>query len=1280
MNNKSWVRVFIFLLVLLQVVDIQAQKNTFDAKLNWKPNLIYKISDDFTLEKLFFDDAINDFDFAELPVFFAKIPVDGFFSSCELSIFNEQFVSVSEKDKSLISVELLNSKPQTKVRCVSENKKYYALVEILPFVNSGGTVQKLLTFTYTITPAYETGRITKDYTYKSNSVLSTGLWYRFPVDESGLYKLTFSDLQAFGFTGSSISSALISVFGNGTGMLSETNGDPRPDDLLEIPVRIYDGGDGTFDNGDYLVFYARSPHSVQFDATSKTFSHSYNIYSDYSYYYVCLSGVGEHKRVAVSADTPQSFSQTVSDYLTYQFYETDAVNLALTGREWFGDLFDVTTQRTYSFFIPNIKPQTARLTVKVANAASSSISSSFSVSVNSANLGSIAMTGTSGATAKMFTKTFNFSPTQADLSVSLTFSRSSSTIKAYLDWISIQALCNLSLYGGQTLFNNGNYLEASADSKYIISGANVTTEVWDVTDLSNTVQLPGTLNGSQYEFLSNDREYKEFVVFDGSAFKSVGNGEMVSNQNLHSAESQVDMIIVAHPDFVNQAENLASYRRQNQHLTVKVVTPQQVYNEFSSGSQDPVAIRDYMKMIYEKSAGQYPKYLLLFGRPSYDYRGRVSGTALYVPNWQRANREVISESSYRCNDDFFGILDDGEGAGSWGMVDVAVGRFPTSSYDQANLAVTLSQNYSARVNLVPNGSTLISNLADWRNVVTFVADDGDNNAYLESSESCAEEVQRTNSNINIEKIYCDAYPQVSNSGGQRYPDVNAAINDRMGRGALFFTYTGHSGKDGWAHERILEFSDINNWKNTYNQPVMMTMSCDFGWYDRPSISPAEACFFNTQGGAAALITTSRVAFGGSNDGYAKKLFAKAFTLLNGKARTVGELNKQAKNDYGGNMDGISMIYVLGDPSMPLALPQYAVVTDSVNGKSLSAMTDTLKALSQVVLKGHLVDENGALLQNFNGNIYTSIFDKKVTTTTLSNDPDESPATEFDVQKSILFKGNNTVKDGRFEVKFIIPNDINYTYGNGKISYYARSANADASGNCSQIIIGGNSGSSFSDKEGPQIDLYLNDESFVYNGVTNQNPVLIVKLQDELGINTTGNGIGHDLVAILDNNNESQIVLNDHYEAVQDSFNQGTVRYQLSNLEVGSHKLKVRAWDILNNVSEKELEFVVASDEKFELEHVLNYPNPFTTKTAFYFEHNHPGESMDVLVQIFTISGHIVKTISTSQFMTGTRSEPIYWDGRDDFGDKLGRGTYIYRLKVRLSDGTKAEKIEKIVIL
>ena len=458
---------------------------------------------------------------------------------------------------------------------------------------------------------------------------------------------------------------------------------------------------------------------------------------------------------------------------------------------------------------------------------------------------------------------------------------------------------------------------------------------------------------------------------------------------------------------------------------------------------------------------------------------------------------------------------------------------------------------------------------------------------------------------------------------------------------------------------------------------MVTLTCEFGWYDRSLLAPAEMVFLNANGGATGMITTSRVAFTVSNQRYGETLFSRIFDRDDHKPITIGEANRITKNECGGARDERNMIYVMGDPAMRLAIPLYNVITDSINGIAVTDNMDTLRALSHVTVTGHIEDNYGNFLPDFNGSLYPSVYDKKTTEHTLQNDPG-SHYFEFQVQKNILFKGNVTVKDGRFSFSFILPKDINYVYGPGKISYYAFSNRSEAAGSFREAVIGGMSETPISDSKGPEIELYMNDENFVNGGTVNTAPTLLVKLKDDYGINTTGNGIGHDLVAIIDG--KEQTVLNSYYEAERDSFNCGTVRYPYEKLSAGTHTVKVRAWDILNNASESELEFVVVNDEGPVLDHVLNYPNPFTTSTSFFFEHNLPGTELDILITIYTISGKVVKTINTQQVTEGFRSQPIPWDGRDDFGDRLGRGTYLYRLKVRTPDGKQAEKFEKIVIL
>jgi len=347
-------------------------------------------------------------------------------------------------------------------------------------------------------------------------------------------------------------------------------------------------------------------------------------------------------------------------------------------------------------------------------------------------------------------------------------------------------------------------------------------------------------------------------------------------------------------------------------------------------------------------------------------------------------------------------------------------------------------------------------------------------------------------------------------------------------------------------------------------------------------------------------------------------------------------------------------------------------------------TDTLKALSKVSFEGGIMDENGALMTDFNGIVYSKVFDKESTYSTKANDP-KSNIQDFKLRNNVIFKGKASVKNGKFKFEFIVPKDINYSFGKGKISYYAEQTNnaeIDAHGYNYNFIVGGTGENIEPDDIGPEVEVFMNDSSFAFGGLTDENPVLLVSLKDKSGINTVGNGVGHDLVGVLDENTQNQYLLNDFYESELNDFTQGKIKYLLNNLEDGLHQIKIKAWDVHNNPGEGYTEFVVASSAQLTIDHVLNYPNPFTTNTSFIFEHNRPDDNLLVTIQIYTISGRIVKTIRQQVQSSGFRIAPnqITWNGTDDYGDYIGRGVYLYKVNIVGSDGFNAYKFEKLVIL
>lgn len=1277
MMKKPWVFICIFCLTILQLSNIQAQRIEKRISISWKDNITQVVDEELIQEFLTFEQATYRLDFPTLPCYFERTACSAFYTDYAVSISDVQYEQLNAHDAALIPSDYHCKQPEVVVTSAYERATPYMALTFIPIVETGERqFSKITSITVSIEgKSPELPKAKKSYS--TRSVLASGNWYTFHVTETGIYKVTYENLIAMGMA-TPIYSSSLSVFGNGGGMLPEANSAPRQDDLRELAILISDGGDNIIDAGDYFLFYGESPHAWTFDTNSGHFSHATNIYSDSTCYFITnSSAVGEKRRVVNVSNNGLTANQTVSTYIHYDFHEQDLHNFSETGKFWVGETFDASTQQNFGFRVPGCNQQPGTITVSAIN--SSSSYAHFNISSNGNPIGALGMPSSNGAIAARNSQAFDFTPSANGFSIMLDYNKPTASSTAYLDWIEIEVPCNLTMHSAQFPFCNPATIGSGNVTRFNIGNANSSTNVWDVTDPAHINKMVLSQESGSYGFTASTDILRKFVAFDGTEFLTIVPGKAIQNQNLHG-EVNIDMVIVTHPKFLAQANQLAEFRQQNNGLNVKVVTTDEVYNEFSSGKLDPMAIRDYMKMIYDRTDKQYPKYLLLVGRPSYDFRGRINGTEIFVPNYQYdIVNNTVAERNFYSNDDTFCLLDDNEGGNMSGFYDMAVGRFPCSTVAQARTAVEKSINYTEKRNLVNEGSSQISNFGDWRNMMAITADDEEGNDFIQNADAFCDSIKKRNPNINFDKIYLDAFTQVSNAGGQRYPDVTTAINNRMNRGSLFFTYIGHSGKDGWTAERVLENSDINRWTNKYNLPAMLTLSCTFGYYDRPAISPAELVLFNSNGGASAIITTTREAWSLSNNDYGRRFFSSFFKKTDDRYRTIGELEYYAKNLYSGASSSLAMLVLMGDPSMPLAIPTYNIVTDSINHQPVGTQTDTIRALSKMTVSGRVVDENGQTLSNMNGSVYPSVYDKAVVATTLANDPNSQPF-DFEVQKNILFKGNCSVNNGHFTFSFYVPKDIDYTYGNGKISYYAASTNQDAAGAFSDFIIGGTDTNGLDDKEGPSIELFLNDENFVSGGITNSDPTLIAKIRDNYGINTTGNGIGHDLTAILDDATDAQIVLNDYYQTEKDSFNAGTVRYKLSDLSLGKHTIMVRAWDINNNHSESELTFEVVSNEGLVLSHVLNYPNPFTTHTDFYFEHNRDGGVYDIQVQIYTISGKIVKTINTTQFIEGSRCEAISWDGLDDYGDKLGKGVYMYKIKVRNENNETAEAIEKLVIL
>ena len=1172
------------------------------------------------------------------------------------------------------------------LKVTNSGSEHWSVAHIFPYKKINGVIHRLTNLTLQLDPIPSK---LKQKDFATNSVLQTGSgkWVKISVTEDGIYKITKQFLENCGISTQNLNPSSINIYGNGDGKLPELNSIKRTDDLAPNAIFINGEADGSFDDNDFILFYAWGPNWVR--TSSNAFESSKNPYSDKAYYFINVNPSATPVRIQNEASLSIPVTQTVTSYDYRDDHEVDLVNLVKGGQRWYGELFDIELERTFPFSVPSIvTSEPVTFSTSIATNAMSTAGTQQQYSVN----GTVLYSSTLPAVSSDFVQsnqllTWNTPTSSINFKIKIT--RNSPSTLVYLDKIVLKARRNLNFMSSQFNFRDTRSVGSGEVALFKVGSLPSNGFIWDVTDRHSPKRIVGSFNGSTYEYTLQTDSLREFVASNGSSFYTptfVGN---VSPQNLHGLP-QAEYLIVTHPSFINQANRLAQLHTSTG-MSVHVVTTEQVFNEYSSGSQDATAIRMFAKQFYDRANGNedlIPKYLLLFGDGTYDPKNRVSNNNNYVLTYQFPNGE--NHISAMVTDDYFGMLDEVEGISGADLLDIGIGRILATDAATAKQQVDKVEHYMKNgSNLFASSSSVscaagssASTFGDWRMNYVQIADDEEFGYFvIQDTEPQYNYIKENHPEMNCLKLYTDAYTQETTAGGQRYPDVYNEITNQVQRGALVVNYVGHGGEVGLAEERIVTVPQIQDWSNINRLNLFVSATCEFTKYDDPSrVSAGEWVALNPTGGAIVLMTTTRSVFFGVNTVTGKEFFENVFSRdVQGNPLTFGEIIKRTKN-ASGSSDNKRSFTLIGDPALKIALPIYKVVTDSVNGIHPSLSVDTIRALSKATIKGHIEDWNGNKLSNYNGVLTPSIFDKAKTQYTLGQDP-KSPVIPFEVQRNVVYKGQASVKNGEFQFSFIVPKDINYSFGEGKISYYGASSSSDAGGSDNRIIIGGIDTVGLNDKTGPQIQLYMNDESFVSGGITNETPTVFAKLFDESGINTVGNGIGHDLVAIIDENTAEPIVLNEYYTADLDSYQSGTVRYTLPPLEKGRHTLKIKVWDVNNNSSEATIDFIVQEKEVLELKHLLNYPNPFTTRTSFFFEHNQICTSLEAQIQVFTVSGKLVKTINEMVQTEGFRTpNGIEWDGRDDFGDQLAKGVYIYTLTVKTPDGSQAQKTEKLVLL
>ena len=1087
-----------------------------------------------------------------------------------------------------------------------------------------------------------------------SSVLKSGRWVKIAVSADGVYKIPYTKLSEWGFA----SPQSVRVFGNDFGMLPFMNSEPRPTDLIENKVMYAT---------DALYFYAKSKDIWSYNQEEDIFEVKRHLYDSQAYYFLSDVNTGYNNKITKQmGNVSAGNTATAGDF--YAIHENDDVNLQMSGRNWYGENFFYAVSQDFNIEFP-VETTGDKAKAKVSVVARSSKNNTFSVSVNGGSPVDLECKSVSNTVhyADVQTRMFDYvANRQAVQNVNITFNKSTPSTEGYLDYILLNARGNLTYRHKQLIFRDLQSYKNGGGCVFKISGADNNSLIWNITDSNAPFEIGCTIEGGNAVFSASTEKLEEYVIFSLSDAYVPEFVENIENQNLH-AQPTKQMVIITPYIYKAWAEKIANIHSKE--MSVGVVVLEQIYNEFSCGASDVSAIRDYLRYVYRNPNGDKLRYVLLFGDGSVDNITHSEGNTNVIPTYQSPQSLDEDDFFSFVSDDYFALMDDDEGEYT-GLPDIAVGRIPVKTVAEAETAVKKISLYTS------------SYFNDWEKNIAFIADDENQNIHVTQADKIAEFAEENYPDYNIYKIFLDAYPRQQTIGGNLYPQAREDILKQFSLGAKIINFTGHGGINYLTDERILTNADIDNMKNIDNLPVFITSSCDVGRFDhytrlsdRSQDSPAERALHNANGGAIAMITAARHAYSEPNFQLNSNIFNHILLSHNdGGIMRLGDVVMLAKQQT----DDINMrsFVLLGDPALALHCPDYEVKILKINGIDAANYKDTIKSLLKCRLECAVTRADGSVVNNFNGNAHVVYFDKPSPQKTLNNSG--HGVFDYKAYSNKLFDGFASVNNGKFTVEFVVPKDIDYNVDYGKVSFFARSDSKSASGCDKTLLTGATYTEAQADNQGPEIELFLNTKDFVDGGNTDQSPLVIALLRDTSGINITSETGGHDISLSIDGG--TPVSLNSFYKTNSDSYSRGSVEYRISGMEEGTHTLKLKAWDCYNNSSYAELSFTVLKADGFKITRLLNYPNPFTDYTNFFFQHNAQTDALEYELTVFSIAGRQVKTLSGTFSYSGNLSQPIQWDGRDDFGSKIARGVYVYRLRIRDSQGRKATAYEKLLYL
>lgn len=1092
------------------------------------------------------------------------------------------------------------------------------------------------------------------------SVLSENSWYKIGVVEDGVYAIDAPMLRSLGIETDQVNPSRIRLFGNPAGALPERNSDARYDDLSELAIVVTGAEDGAFDGQDRILFYGEDAVTMKL-AVTNTYTYTRNPYSDTTYYFLCVDGQEDGLRMTERSSVDATGGAVINDFVDYWYHESEEISPYASGRTWYGDM--ITAQMGCAEFrldMPYyVQSKPVRFYSKLLGRCSSSFR--YSLSLNGFNLVSgdtidkygQHQFGKERVVDKMttlngdgFTVRYSILPTDQQPLL-------------YIDYFVINYWRELVFQEHELAFGIIPSQYAANMAEVQLRGLHAGVTCWDVTDPTHPyVQQMSVVDGIGSFGVQGATE-RHYHLFDESGIKAVASAYAIPNQNLHALTS-ADYLIVTHELFREQAEALADYHREADQMECMVVDIKEVYNEFATGTADPTALRDFIRMIYLRS-GEQLKYVLLMGKGTHDYRNIKGQNNNYVPTYETLALPW-SQTDSKCTDDYFALMGPAEGQDCAGLVDIGVGRLPVTTAEQAADMVRKIQHYADR--RVTHGP--------WLNTHLFLADN-DSESYVDYPEYLDRMLDTACHGVTTQKLYVDSYPIVNTPSGNRIPEAHDALVEAFEKGFAALSYTGHGGVTNLMNEQVLTSSDILAMRNYDRLPFVHTATCEFSEYDNPlRVSAGEMMILNPQGGAIAMLTTSRPTYPGSNQSMSKALHQCLYDKQGDEQLRFGDIFRLAKTT---NYVLANICYVcFGDPALRFAYPPNEVSVTSVNGSAPQNIT--IPASSMVTLEGCIAGNHQRIDTLFNGVVDVKVYDKKNKYSTLGA---LTAVKNYSYYHDVLFEGKVEVAKGAFTVSFPVPSSINYEEGNARVNLYAYDTvrTKTASGVFELLHLEGVDPSLPQDHQGPEVDFYWDVPTFESGDVVSRNGTLYADLFDEQGIYHYNVSIGRNILLRSDVAEYDNVILTDRFEPAMNDYRRGRIVMPINGLEPGAHEFTLKVWDTQGNSTEKTIVLII--EDGLMLAQVYNYPNPFEEETYFSFKHGDMTEALRVRVEVFDVLGRRLTELVTSTSSTAGVVPPIRWDGRDAYGHRLSPGVYVYRLNIEDEKGHQRAATGRMVI-